>query len=54
MGCLTPSILLDSVLGTFKVSLPEKQKELGENIKKLALVNATKQIVDEVEKLLNK
>lgn len=30
----------------------EKQKELGENIKKLALVNATKEIVDEVEKLL--
>ncbi|MFD0991532.1 undecaprenyldiphospho-muramoylpentapeptide beta-N-acetylglucosaminyltransferase [Mariniflexile jejuense] len=30
----------------------EKQKELGENIKKLALVNATNQIADEVEKLL--
>lgn len=30
----------------------EKQKELGENIKKLALVNATRDIVDEVEKLL--
>lgn len=30
----------------------EKQKELSENIKKLALVNATKDIVDEVEKLL--
>lgn len=32
----------------------EKQKELGANIKKLALVNATKDIVDEVEKLLKK
>ena len=30
----------------------EKQKVLGENIKKLALGNATKDIVDEVEKLL--
>jgi len=30
----------------------EKQNELSENIKKLALVNATKQIADEVEKLL--
>ena len=30
----------------------ERQKELGENIKKLALVNATNQIADEVEKLL--
>ncbi|MFY0714517.1 undecaprenyldiphospho-muramoylpentapeptide beta-N-acetylglucosaminyltransferase [Seonamhaeicola sp. NFXS20] len=36
------------------IASPEKQKELGKNIKKLALVNATKQIVDEVEKLLNK
>ena len=36
------------------VASQEKQKKLGENIKKLALVNATKQIVDEVEKLLNK
>lgn len=35
------------------IASPEKQKELGKNIKKLALVNATKQIVDEVEKLLN-
>lgn len=34
------------------VSSTEKQKELSENIKKLALVNATKDIVDEVEKLL--
>lgn len=34
------------------VASSEKQKELGENIKKLALVNATKDIVDEVEKLL--
>ncbi|MEL0457245.1 undecaprenyldiphospho-muramoylpentapeptide beta-N-acetylglucosaminyltransferase [Flavobacteriaceae bacterium SZ-1-7] len=31
---------------------PEKQKELGQNIKKLALTNATKEIADEVEKLL--
>ena len=31
---------------------PEKQKQLGENIKQLALVNATKHIADEVEKLL--
>jgi UDP-N-acetylglucosamine--N-acetylmuramyl-(pentapeptide) pyrophosphoryl-undecaprenol N-acetylglucosamine transferase len=30
----------------------EKRKELSENIKKLALVNATKDIADEVEKLL--
>ncbi|GGG40892.1 undecaprenyldiphospho-muramoylpentapeptide beta-N-acetylglucosaminyltransferase [Bizionia arctica] len=32
----------------------EKQNELSQNIKKLALVNATKQIADEVEKLLKK
>ncbi len=31
---------------------PEKQQMLGINIKKLALIDATKQIVDEVEKLL--
>lgn len=31
---------------------PEKQEELGKNIKDLALVNATKDIVNEVEKLL--
>jgi len=31
---------------------PEKQQELGDNIKKLALVHATKEIVNEVEKLL--
>lgn len=36
------------------VSSKEKQQKLSENIKKLALVNATKDIVDEVEKLLNK
>lgn len=36
------------------VSSIEKQKQLSENIKKLALVNATKDIADEVEKLLNK
>ncbi len=34
------------------ITSPEKQKQLGENIKKLALENATKDIVDEVEKLL--
>lgn len=32
----------------------ERQLELGKNIKKLALVNATNDIADEVEKLLNK
>lgn len=32
----------------------EKQNELGVNIKKLALVNATKDIADEVEKLLKR
>lgn len=31
---------------------PKRQKQLGENIKKLALVNATKEIADEVDKLL--
>ncbi|WP_104735548.1 undecaprenyldiphospho-muramoylpentapeptide beta-N-acetylglucosaminyltransferase [Hanstruepera ponticola] len=31
---------------------PERQKQLGENIKKLALVNATSEIADEVDKLL--
>jgi len=36
------------------VKSPEKQQELGKNIKQLALVNATKDIADEVEKLLNK
>ncbi|WP_298237831.1 undecaprenyldiphospho-muramoylpentapeptide beta-N-acetylglucosaminyltransferase [uncultured Algibacter sp.] len=36
------------------IASPEKQKELGGNIKKLALENATKEIVDEVEKLLIK
>mgnify|MGYP000920805485 CR=1 FL=1 len=34
------------------IASPEKQKELGNNIKKLALVNATNQIADEVENLL--
>ncbi len=34
------------------VNAPERQKQLGENIKKLALENATKDIADEVEKLL--
>jgi len=36
------------------IAAPDRQKELGENIKKLALVNATKDIVNEVEKLLKK
>lgn len=36
------------------ITSTEKQKQLGDNIKKLALVNATKQIADEVEKLLKK
>jgi len=36
------------------VANPEKQEQFSENIKKLALTNATKDIVDEVEKLLNK
>jgi|TARA_R110000751_G_scaffold14621_2_gene47155 UDP-N-acetylglucosamine--N-acetylmuramyl-(pentapeptide) pyrophosphoryl-undecaprenol N-acetylglucosamine transferase len=36
------------------VASKEKQEELSQNIKKLALVNATKDIADEVEKLLNK
>jgi len=35
------------------VSSMERRKKLGTNIKKLALVNATKDIADEVEKLLN-
>ncbi len=34
-------------------SSKENQELLGKNIKKLALVNATKQIADEVDKLLN-
>ncbi|GAB1855449.1 undecaprenyldiphospho-muramoylpentapeptide beta-N-acetylglucosaminyltransferase [Flavobacteriaceae bacterium MHTCC 0001] len=33
---------------------PEKQNELGQNIKALALTDATQQIVDEIEILLNK
>ncbi len=36
------------------IASSDRQKVLGENIKKLALVNATKDIADEVEKLLNK
>ena len=36
------------------IQSPEKQKQLGANIKKLALVNATKDIRDEVIKLLKK
>jgi len=36
------------------VNSSEKQKELGVNIKALALVNATGDIVDEIEKLLKK
>ena len=36
------------------IASEEKQEKLGANIKKLALINATKQIADEVEKLLIK
>ncbi len=36
------------------IQSPEKQKELGSNIKNLALVNATHDIADEVVKLLKK
>jgi UDP-N-acetylglucosamine--N-acetylmuramyl-(pentapeptide) pyrophosphoryl-undecaprenol N-acetylglucosamine transferase len=36
------------------IASQERQKELGRNIKKLALVDATKRIADEVEKLLKK
>lgn len=36
------------------LSSKEKQKKLGKNIKKLALTNATKDIVDEIEKLLKR
>ena len=36
------------------VNSMEKRKELGDNIKKIALANATKDIADEVEKLLKK
>ncbi|MCF7567626.1 undecaprenyldiphospho-muramoylpentapeptide beta-N-acetylglucosaminyltransferase [Sabulilitoribacter arenilitoris] len=36
------------------IASQDKQKELGRNIKKQALINATKEIVDEVEKLLKK
>lgn len=36
------------------VASKERQEELSQNIKKLALANATKDIADEVEKLLNK
>ncbi|WP_147678381.1 undecaprenyldiphospho-muramoylpentapeptide beta-N-acetylglucosaminyltransferase [Algibacter pacificus] len=36
------------------IATPQRRNELGQNIKKLALVNATKDIVNEVEKLLNK
>ena len=36
------------------ISNTEKQQRLGENIKKLAKVNATKDIVNEIEKLLSK
>lgn len=35
------------------IASKEKQEKYGENIKKLALVNATKEIADEVEKLLS-
>jgi len=36
------------------ITSTEKQAQLSDNIKKLALVNATKEIADEVEKLLSK
>lgn len=36
------------------VASKEKQEELSQNIKKLALINATKDIADQVEKLLTK
>lgn len=36
------------------IASPQKQNELSKNIKQLALVNATKQIANEVEKLLKK
>ncbi len=36
------------------IASADRQKQLGENIRKLALVNATKEIADEVEKLLKK
>lgn len=36
------------------IASAEKQQQLKQNIKKLALTNATKDIVDEVEKLLRK
>lgn len=35
------------------IASPERQKQLGKQIKQLALVNATKEIADEVEKLLD-
>ena len=35
------------------IASKEKQEQLSMNIKKLVLVNATKEIADEVEKLLN-
>jgi len=31
----------------------QRQNELSRNIKKMALPNATKQIVDEIDKILN-
>jgi UDP-N-acetylglucosamine--N-acetylmuramyl-(pentapeptide) pyrophosphoryl-undecaprenol N-acetylglucosamine transferase len=36
------------------IASQERQRKLSENIKNLALANATKEIADEVEKLLNK
>lgn len=36
------------------VASPERQEQLGKNIKGLALENATKEIADEIEKLLKK
>ncbi|WP_204343896.1 undecaprenyldiphospho-muramoylpentapeptide beta-N-acetylglucosaminyltransferase [Psychroserpens algicola] len=43
--------VFENQFNTLMLSL-EKRQELGQNIKKLALINATKDIADEVEKLL--
>ena len=62
VSCDLQEILLEKIRGRESHDLPliierllENEKEqisLGEKIKKLALPNATKQIVDEVEKIL--
>ena len=50
------SELEDSFQGKFKAlyTSDEQQEKLSTEIKKLALVNATKDIVDEIEKLINR